>query len=587
MNAIIKTILNTVLVAIKIIGSVGLFLYGMKLLSDGLQKSAGTKLKSILKAMTQNRFMAVLTGTLLTMLIQSSSAVTVMVVSFVSAGLMTLAQSIGVILGANIGTTVTSWIVSLLGFKMDITILALAAVAVALPFLFSKKPRRREVSEIFLGFGFLFLGLNFMQRSMPDVSEHPQILQFLERFNNDSIGSLLVCVVVGALITCVVQASAATMAITITMAYQGWIGVWAACALCLGQNIGTTITAFIASLSTGTNGKRAALAHTLFNVVGAIIALIFFKPLIKLVNLMTPGDIFTATGEALQSDLPIFLSMFHTVFNVLNTLLFLPFVNQFAKLIQKLIPEKEKYDPDTYHFMYIGSSRVDTPEIYLLQIKDEIRKMGELTRNMFTTYSNMCFKEGNIDDDIEKLKHDEDYADQMQEQLIDFCVKMLQDSQSPTNASRLQKLIRIVDETESITDSIFNMAKLNETKRKDNLHFTEEAKAELKKFNDLTYSFIEHVTKNIGEVMNKEDMEKAEKLEMEINEKHKELRETGQNNLMTETENVKSDLLYLELIRHLEHIGDFCLNIAETSFSLQKHTPHLVQESKPNTAKKS
>lgn len=572
--------MNALIGAIRIIGSVGLFLYGMKLMSDGLQKSAGSKLKSILKAMTANRFMAVLTGTLLTMVIQSSSAVTVMVVSFVSASLMTLSQSIGVILGANIGTTITSWIVSLLGFEMDITILALASVALSLPFLFSKKPKRREISEIFLGFGFLFLGLNFLQRSMPNVGDHPEILSFLQSFNNSSIISLLICVLVGALITCIVQASAATMAITITMAYQGWIGIWSAAALCLGQNIGTTITAFVASLSTGTNGKRAALAHTLFNVVGSVLALIFFKPLINLVNLITPGNIFLSQGEALNKELPIFLSMFHTVFNLINTLLFLPFTTQFARLIEKMIPEKEKFDDGTYHFRYIGNSRVDTPEIYLIQVKEEIDKMGALTRNMFQKYMAMCFKTSDISEDIEVLKKDEDYADQMQEQLIDFCVRMLQDSQSPTNASTLQKLIRIIDETESITDSIFNMAKLNETKRKDDLHFSEEAKAELKTFNELTYSFVEEITNRIGERMNARDMTISQNLERDINDKHRELRATGQNNLMTESENVKSDLLYLEIIRHLEHIGDFCLNIAETRFALQKHTPSLIQEEK-------
>ena len=275
---------------IKIIGSVGLFLYGMKIMSDGLQKSAGSKLKNILKAMTANRFMAVITGTLLTMVIQSSSATTVMVVSFVSAGLMTLRQSIGVILGANIGTTVTSWIVSLLGFKMDISILALAAIAISLPLLFSKEPKKRELSEIFLGFGFLFIGLEFLQNSMPDISAHPEILSFMQGFNNSSPLNLILCVLIGAVITCIVQASAATMAITITMAYQGWIGVWAAAALCLGQNIGTTITAFLASLGTGTAGKRAALAHTLFNVVGSVIVLVIFKPFMIFINSITPGS---------------------------------------------------------------------------------------------------------------------------------------------------------------------------------------------------------------------------------------------------------------------------------------------------------
>ncbi len=565
--------MNAVIYLIKIVGSVGLFLYGMKIMSDGLQKSAGSKLKNILKAMTANRFMAVITGTLLTMVIQSSSATTVMVVSFVSAGLMTLRQSIGVILGANIGTTVTSWIVSLLGFKMDITILALAAIAISLPFLFSKNPKQREISEIFLGFGFLFIGLEFLQNSMPDISAHPEILEFMQSFNNSSPLSLIACVLVGAIITCIVQASAATMAITITMAYQGWIGVWAAAALCLGQNIGTTITAFLASFGTGTAGKRAALAHTLFNVVGSILVLIVFKPFMAFINSITPGDIFTMHGEALQESLPVFLSMFHTVFNLANTILFLPFTTKFADLIEKAIPETEAFEEDTYHFRYIGNSRVDTPELYLITVKDEVKKMGELTKAMFKDYEALCFKHGDISEDVKRLKKTEDYADQMQEQLIDFCVKMLQDSQSPTGAATLQKLIRIIDETESITDSIFNMTKLNEAKRQDGLHFSEHAKEELVKFNKLTYSFLELVTDELGGALTLSGMTAAQQLEKEINSMHKRLVANSHNLLGTTDCDIKSEMLYLEIIRHLEHIGDFSLNIAETAFSIQKHTP--------------
>lgn len=564
---------------IKIVGSVGLFLYGMKLMSDGLQKSAGSKLKNILGAMTANRFMAVITGTMLTMVIQSSSATTVMVVSFVSAGLMTLRQSIGVILGANIGTTVTSWIVSLLGFKMDISILALAAIAISLPMLFSKSPKKRELSEIFLGFGFLFIGLEFLQDSMPDISAHPEILSFMQGFNNSSPLNLIICVLIGALITCIVQASAATMAITITMAYQGWIGVWAAAALCLGQNIGTTITAFIASLGTGTAGKRAALAHTLFNVVGSIIVLVIFKPFMYFINSITPGDIFTMQGEALRESLPIFLSMFHTIFNVSNTLLFIPFTTIFADLIEKLIPQTQEFEEDSYHFRYIGNTRVDTPELYLITVKDEVKKMGELTKQMFKDYEELCFKKGDITEDVAKLKKTEDYADQMQEQLIDFCVRMLQDSQSPTNAATLQKLIRIIDETESITDSIFNMTKLNESKRKDDLHFSEHAKEELANFNQLTYSFLELVTENLGGTLTPGEMSIAQRIENDINNMHKRLVANTHRHLGQPDCDLKSEMLYLEVIRHLEHIGDFSLNIAETAFSIQKHTPTLQTQS--------
>ena len=563
--------MSVLITIIKIVGSVGLFIYGMKLLSDGLQKSAGNKLKTILKAMTSNRVMAILTGTLLTMVIQSSSATTVMVVSFVNAGLMNLVEAIGVIFGANIGTTVTSWIVALLGFKMDIVILSLGAVALSLPFLFSSSTKRRECAEILLGFGFLFLGLYYLQSSMPDISEHQNILYFLSKFNNDSLSSLLVCVVVGAIITAIVQASAATMAITITMAYNGWIGVWAACALCLGQNIGTTITALLASFSTGTNGKRTAVAHTLFNVIGSLIAIILFKPMMIFVNKITPGDIFTFTGKELTNSLPAFLAMFHSVFNIGNTIIFFPFIKPFAKLIERIVPDKSNGEDEKYHFKYLASARVDSPEVYMLAVADEIEKMGALTRDMFDEYMSICISENNnIEKTIEKLKKKESYADDMQEELINFCVKMLQDSGTPTSALQLNKMIRIIDETESITDSIYNLAKLTESKAYDNLKYTAREDEELKKYNELTSSFLALVTKNLGSAISKEEMMAAKNIEIESDRVHTVLRNKCHDNLSRPDCQVKAEMLYLEVIRNLEHISDYALNIAESAYAMNR-----------------
>lgn len=558
---------------IRIIGSVGLFLYGMKILSDGLQKSAGSKLKGFLQMMTSNRLVAVITGLFITMIIQSSSATTVMVVSFVNANLMSLTQAIGVIMGANIGTTITGWIVAILGFQMDITVLSLTAIAIALPLMFSRGIKKREISEIFLGFGFLFLGLEFLQASMPDITAYPQIPEFLARFNNNSPLSLIICVIIGTLMTCIVQSSSATMAITITMAYQGWIGVWTASALCLGQNIGTTITAYIASIGTSTNAKRAAMAHILFNVVGSILAMIFFKPLMILVNSITMGDIFTMQGEALRETLPTFLAAFHTVFNVINTLIFFPFVNQFAKVIEKIIHQTTTYSDDSYHFMYIANNRMDTPELYLLAVKKEIEKMGNLTRHMFNDYANLVKKSGDITEDIKKLKHQEEYADQMQEQLIAFCVKMLQDSQSPTNAATLNKLIRIIDETESITDSIYNLAKLSESRVIENRTFSEEDINDIASYNMLTLSFIEQISKSLGSTNTIEDIVESQKIENEMNERHKMLANKVHDTISAGNSDVKTELLLLEIFRNLEHIGDYCLNIAEASFTIVKHTP--------------
>ena len=366
------------------------------------------------------------------------------------------------------------------------------------------------------------------------------------------------------------------MAITITMAFNGWIGVWAATALCLGQNIGTTITAYLASLGTSTNAKRSAMAHILFNVIGTVLSLIFFRPLIHIVNFVTVGDIFSMQGEALNAALPTFLAGFHTLFNLLNAVVFFPFITPFSKLVEKIVPVRETYDDNTYHFKYIASSRIDTPELYLLTVKEEMIKMMDLTENMFKEYEDIFASDsrGEIQESVTKLKSQEDYADQMQEQLIDFCVKMQQDSQTPTNASILNSMIRSIDEIESITDSIFNLAKITEDRSNKDITFTEEEKADVVAYHDLTSKFLSFIRLNIGNTSFKA-MQEAASLENSMNESHKFLSDKAHAAIQKGTDNVKAELMLLEIERNLEHIGDYLLNIAEASFSETKHSPTL------------
>jgi Na/Pi-cotransporter len=574
--------MSAILTVLKIAGSLGLFLYGMKILSDGLQKATGEKMRSILQLMTKNRFLSVITGLLITVIIQSSSATTVMVVSFVNASLINLVQAIGVIMGANIGTTVTGWIVALLGFKMDITSLALCSIAVALPLMFSAKTKRREVSEIFLGFGLLFFGLTYLQHSMPDISRHTAVLEFLSRFNNGSFLSIIVCILIGTLLTIVVQSSSATMAITITMAYQGWIGVNVAAALCLGQNIGTTITAYIASIGTSTNAKRAAWAHILFNVIGSVIALILFRPMLNLVNSITPGDIYSMDSDAMRESLPTFLAMYHTLFNLVNTVLFFPFIRVFAKGIERLVPNRSSYADETYHFTYIANSHVDTPELYLLTVKKEIQKMGALTCTMYEEYQN-CFGKSAEDFDLETevttMKKQEDYADQMQEQLTSFCVKMLQDAQTPTNADTLAALIRVIDELESITDSIYNLTKITEQRITEKYLYTDEERNELTGFLALVSKFLFFTVNNLDGRLLPDEVEEANSYEEKINEMHQALAAKVHKRMADGTGNLKLGLLMLEVERNLEHIGDYCINIVESYGNVQKHT-HVLDKKK-------
>jgi len=572
--------MKTIVIFFQIVGSLGLFLFGIKLLSEGLQKSAGDKMKAVLKLMTKNRFVSIVTGVLITIIIQSSSATTVMVVSFVNAGLMGLTQAIGVILGANIGTTFTGWLVALLGFKMDITSLALVSIAFAAPMMFSKKTKTRDVADVLLGFGVLFLGLNFMSHSIPDITGNIEVLEFLATFNSDTVWMNLLCILLGTLVTIVVQSSSAAMAMTLTMAYNGWLGVTASAALILGSNIGTTITAYLASIGTSTTAKRAAWAHIIFNVVGSVIALMFFHPLLSFVNFITPGDIYTMEGTTLSTQLPLFLAMFHSVFNIANTILFFPFVSHYARFIERLVPAKAEYDEGTYHFKYIGGVFIDSPEIYMMAIRDEIKKMANLACNMLTRYRGMFNNPGaDIESDALAMKKDEDYADQMQEQLSNFCVHLLQDSQTPTNASSLNCLIRVMDELESVTDSCYNLTILSQRRYHQGWTIDPETDKDLREYQMLVQEFLDYVRDRMDKTLTKAEMQKANEFEEQINNQRNRLSQLVQERLSSGKADVKVELLILEKIRHLEHIGDYCTNIAEAYHQAVKHTPMLQKRS--------
>ena len=556
--------MDLVISLIKIIGSVGLFLFGMQILSEGLQKSASGKLTKTLEMMTGNRLLSVLTGFLITVVIQSSSATTVMVVSFVNAGLMNLISAIGVILGANIGTTVTGWLVALLGFSVDITILSLFSIAVALPFLFSKKTKAREYAEIFMGFGLLFIGLEFIQASMPDISSHPEILSFLSQFEDGSVFSILICVLIGTLLTIVVQSSSASMAITITMAYQGWIGVWTASALCLGQNIGTTVTAYIASLGASTNAKRAATAHTLFNVVGSVLVLFLMKPMLNIVDWITRANIFAISEGEMHMVLPTFLATFHTLFNVFNTIVFFPFVRPFASLIEHIIPEKKKDEEEHYQFKYIAG-RAEAPEFYLIALKNEVKKLGLLTKEMFLSWADLSSSEkvDRVSDRVLELKKSEERADEMQDELTSFSILMLQNSQSPTNADELHKIIRVIDELESITDSIYNLSKLTEDRFGKGIVFTKEERDEISSYRTLTGDYVSFVVDNLDS-SDVDLLNSSRAMEEKMDSEHKRLSNEVQLRLENNKGDFRTQLLILEVERNLEHIGDYLLNISET-----------------------
>jgi phosphate:Na+ symporter len=343
----------------QLLGALGMFLYGMNLMSNGLQKAAGSKMRGLLTKMTSTPFKGVMTGLGITSVIQSSSATTVMTVGFVNAGLLTLAESVGVIMGANIGTTVTAWMVSWLGFKSDISVLAIPLMAVGFILSLSKRDKRRHISELIIGFSLLFLGLSFMKNSVPDLS--PESMGFIQEWTSFGFGSVLIFLIFGTLLTLVLQSSSATMAITLIMVNMGWIPFEMGAAMVLGENIGTTITANIAAAVGSVNAKRAAMSHTLFNMFGVIWALIFFKPLLALVGIIIASMGLPNPLEVVDGTASLYgISMLHTLFNVINTLILIWFVKYIVKAVEFIIKDKKSAEDDTVKLKYIHAGQLDT-----------------------------------------------------------------------------------------------------------------------------------------------------------------------------------------------------------------------------------
>ena len=387
---------------LKLIGSLGLFLYGMKIMSEGLQKVAGDRLRSILTAMTTNRVTGVLTGVLITALIQSSSATTVMVVSFVNAGLLTLAESISVIMGANIGTTVTAWIISIFGFKVDMAAFALPLLAIALPLIFSGKSNRKSIGEFIFGFSFLFMGLSYLKANAPDLNANPEMLAFVQNYTDMGFFSIILFLLIGTILTMIVQASAATMAITLIMCANGWISLELGAALVLGENIGTTITANLAALTANTQAKRAALAHFVFNVFGVIWVLIVFHPFMELVNWVV--DTFFQSNNP-EVAISYKLSAFHSIFNIATTIILLPFSNTLVKIAKKLVTT-DNADGQ----VVLDERLLLSPGLAVKECLEKTNEMAELARDsfknaldLFDNYSDSKF------DDIEVMEERLDY----------------------------------------------------------------------------------------------------------------------------------------------------------------------------------
>jgi len=552
----------------NLLGSLGVFLYGMRIMSEGLQKAAGDKLQKVINFMTNNRLTAVLTGFIVTSLVQSSSATTVMVVSFVNASLLSLTQAIGVIMGANIGTTITTWIVSFIGFKFKVTAIALPIVGIGLPFIFSKYKKRRDFGEILIGFGLLFLGLMFLKESVPDIKHNPEILAFLQNYTNHGFLSFLIFVFVGSVLTVIVQSSSAAMAITVTMAFKGWIDFPTAAAIVLGENIGTTVTAYLASIGTNVNARRSARAHFLFNVFGVVWMAFAFNLFTKENGIIYRfaslfWNPFLTNAQGQHVNFPLNVALFHSVFNVLNTMFFIPFVPQFSKFVEKLVKPKDSDLQKKYELKYISTGIQDTAELNILKAKQEIIKMSEVTKNMLLTFLDVF---NNPDkksiEKIEKIKEIEELTDQMQEEISKFLVECSKEELSETAVNNVNAMMRIVHELENIGDSCYKLALLTQRRYNKNLKLSSQAIKEINDYAQLILKFIKFYDDNLNQHLPKSDLQTAFQLEEEINANRNMLRKSARKRLQ-EGSDVKTELLYLDLLKNLEHIGDNALNISQ------------------------
>ena len=553
---------------LKLIGSLGLFLYGMKIMSEGLQKVAGDRLRSILTAMTTNRVTGVLTGVLITALIQSSSATTVMVVSFVNAGLLTLAESISVIMGANIGTTVTAWIISIFGFKVDMSAFALPLLAFALPLIFSNKSNRKSIGEFIFGFSFLFMGLSFLKNNAPDLNANPDMLAFVQNYTDMGFFSVLLFLFIGTILTMIVQASAAKMAITLIMCANGWISLELGAALVLGENIGTTITANLAALTANSQAKRAALAHFVFNVFGVIWVLIIFHPFMEFVNWVV--DTFFHPGNS-EVAISYKLSAFHSIFNICNVCLLIWGVKLIERTVCAIIRPKEEDEEPRLRF--ITGGMLSTAELSILQARKEIHLFAERTHRMFGMVQDLLHTDK--DDDFNKVfsrvEKYENISDNMELEIANYLNQVSEGRLSSESKLQIRAMLREVTEIESIGDSCYNLARTINRKRQTNQDFTEKQYEHIHFMMKLTNDALEQMILVVEKPEHHSiDVNKSFNIENEINNYRNQLKNQNILDVNNKEYDYQMGVYYMDIIAECEKLGDYVVNVVEASSDVKE-----------------
>lgn len=541
----------------QVLGSLGVFLFGMRLMSESIQKFSGERLRSIMGSMTGNRFAGVTTGFLITCLVQSSSATTVMVISFVHARLLTLVQSIGVIMGANLGTTTTFWIISFLGFKFSLAKIAIPVIGIGVAMSFLKAPRLKEIGNFWTGFGLLFMGLSLLKASVPDIKSNPEALEWISSLGNYGFGSIIIFLFVGVVLTIIVQSSSVAGAITLTMAYKGWIDYPQAAAIILGENIGTTVTAYLASMTANTAAKRAARGHFMFNIIGVIWMLALFYPFISLVDWLMPGS--PSTNE----DLPNHMALFHTLFNLANICLLIAFVPKIAKLVEWMVKEKET-PAGLGQFRYLDTMSWGSGEMNFSEAKQAIGKLGGLSKRMFEQflfiYNN---PQEDLSEKVKEINEMEKESNEITSELFDFLIHCSSDQVSEETRQEAASYLRVIAELEEVCDCCHRLTNRAAKRYRKNRFIPKEIEDDIVQFGENVQRFIDFYQSRLQTKVSAADMEVAVDLEDMINEKRRKFRKKAVTRMTDNNTEVHAELIYIEIVNTFERIANHSRNILQ------------------------
>ncbi len=585
-----------------LLGAVGLFLYGMKVMSEGLQKAAGDRLRGILSSMTRNRFTGTVTGFLITALIQSSSASTVMVVSFVNAGLMTLSQSMAVIMGANVGTTATAWVIALFGFKVNMSVFVLPLIGLSIPLLFSSKSRNKSIGEFLIGFAFLFMGLDMISTYVPDLQSNPEMFAFLQRYTSMGYGSVVIFLIVGIVLTMIIQSSAATFAIVLIMCSKGWIGFDLSCAVVLGSNIGTTITPLLASMSGNVAAKRTAMGHLLFNVLGTLWVMCIFYPFVDFNSWLTErlgqGDPNQLLGyvnhiestqpeiynhlfdnslpvghpvvqqiAVMQQSVSIGLSIFHTVFNLVNLSIMIWLTGLYVKIVEKLVPAKHKEEGE-FQLKFISGGLMSAAELNLSQAEKEIVVYARRVQRMIGMAQTLVHTKDKSEDFnhlFTRLEKYEEISDRMEIEIANYLNRCSEGRLSNEGKHRIAAMLSIVSEIESIADCCYGVAKTLIRKQQSNIKFNEEIYDKI----DAMFIEVEGAMTNMLLLLNdvehvrNQDIISSYNREREINNMRNQLRSANIESINDKHYEYQAGIYFMDIIADLEKTGDYIINVVD------------------------